>query len=267
MHVRSSAKRSLAASLALCTCALPATTQAIPVREPQGTMHGFLSLQSADGKIIGYGDALQNLHNGRITLRLILHFNDGSLHDETTVFTQSHSFHFISDHLIQRGPLFPKPVDLTLTADGSLKLRSSIHNGAAKTDQTHIDLPANIANGMVPVVVVNLSPHTPQTDLSMVVPHGGGRLVKLKITPEGTTSFTAAGARHTAAVFLIHTELGGIAGLVAPLLDKQPLDGHVYVAVGDAPQLVRLDTQLAEDGPLISIRMAGTVFPTSPAPH
>jgi len=96
----------------------------------------------------------------------------------------------------------------------------------------------------------------------MVLPVGKGRLAKLHITPDHTESFTAVqGATRTATVFRIKVDLGGIAGVVAPMIGKQPADVMVWLIEGTSPVIVREDAQLAEGSPIVSIQLAGTSFP------
>src|SRR5579859_3468605 len=60
----------------------------IPVRYTEGLTHGFLALRTLAGSTIAYGDMFEVARGGRVTLRLVFHFRDGSLHDETAVFSQ-----------------------------------------------------------------------------------------------------------------------------------------------------------------------------------
>ena len=56
---------------------------------------------------------------------------------------------------------------------------------------------------------------------------------------------------------------GGIAGVVAPIIGKQPADTMVWILEGDAPGFVRQVGQLYEGGPIVSIELSGTSFPRS----
>src|SRR5437016_1726514 len=76
----------------------------IAVRQPEGLMHGFLALRTLDGKLLADGEMTQNSRSDRVTDHLVLRFKDGSVYDDTTVFTQRGHFRLLSDHLIQRGP-------------------------------------------------------------------------------------------------------------------------------------------------------------------
>jgi hypothetical protein len=124
LNIFTSQRIALAAML-LC---LPLSSPAEPVavRHIEGTLHGFLSLRTTDGHLIAAGDLIQTVHGDRVTAHLIFHFKDGSLDDETTVFTQHRTFQLISDHHIQKGPFFPHPMDLTIDArSGQVTLRST----------------------------------------------------------------------------------------------------------------------------------------------
>src|ERR1035438_10262043 len=94
----------------------PLAADSVPVLRSQGTFHGFLVLQTLDGKSLATGDLIQIGEGDRVTSRLTFHFRDGSLDDETTVYTQHKVFHLISDHHIQRGPSFPQPLDMLVEA-------------------------------------------------------------------------------------------------------------------------------------------------------
>ena len=64
------------------------SAEPVVVRHVEGLVHGFLSLRSPEGKVLANGDLIQNARGDRVTSRLVFHFNDGSLSDETAVFSQ-----------------------------------------------------------------------------------------------------------------------------------------------------------------------------------
>jgi hypothetical protein len=98
----------------------------------------------------------------------------------------------------------------------------------------------------------------------MVLPVGKGRLAKLAISPDGTQPFTAVtGDRLKANLFRIKIDLGGVAGVIAPILGKQPSDVILWIAQGEVPVLVREQAQLAEGCPIISLELGGTSFSRS----
>jgi hypothetical protein len=53
---------------------------------------------------------IQIADGNKVTTEMVFHFKDGSLYDEKTVFSQDRTFRLLSDHLIQKGPFFPHPI-------------------------------------------------------------------------------------------------------------------------------------------------------------
>src|SRR5258708_4802276 len=96
----------LAGLLIAASPAPPAAADPIAVRFAEGLVHGFLSLRSADGQLLAAGDLMQTSRGGRVTTRLVFRFKDGSISDETAVYSQRGHFRLISDHSMQRGPAF-----------------------------------------------------------------------------------------------------------------------------------------------------------------
>jgi hypothetical protein len=74
----------------------------VPVLHPQGSAHGFVVLKTLQGARIATGDMTQIVHGDRVTSRLIFRFRDGSIDDDTTVFSQRGVFRLITDHHVQR---------------------------------------------------------------------------------------------------------------------------------------------------------------------
>ena len=101
------------AAVALFWTSVP-SAEPVVVRHVEGLVHGFLSLRSPEGAVIANGDLIQDARGDRLTSRLVYHFKDGSLQDETAVFSQRGHFQLISDHLVQKGPAFERPLDMTL---------------------------------------------------------------------------------------------------------------------------------------------------------
>ena len=87
------------------------SAEPIAVRHTEGLMHGFLVLKTLEGQTIADGEETQTAHGDRVTVHLFFHFKDGSIRDDTTVFSQRGTFRLISDHLIQKGPSFKQSID------------------------------------------------------------------------------------------------------------------------------------------------------------
>jgi hypothetical protein len=258
--------RNIALALGFTTVAATLVAEPIAVRQTQGATRGFLLMRSEDGKVIARGELNQVAHGEHITTRLIYRFTDGSIDDDTTTYTQRGTFQLVRDHHIQKGPFFPKPSDyLVDVPTGNVTSRSVDKDGKEKVEVEHMDLPADVYNGAVGTILLNVSPNAPKFKLGMVAPTGKGRLIKLAISPEGEGTFSVVGMRQKASIFRVKIELGGVAGVVAPVVGKQPPDTMVWVLEGDVPGLVRLIGPLYDGGPIVSIELSGTSFPRAPA--
>src|SRR5579859_3437150 len=88
----------------------PLAADPVQVHKTQGTFRGFLVLKTTEGKTLAGGDLIQVAHGDRVRARLTFHFRDGSLDDEVAIYSQNNVFRLMSDHHIQRGPSFPKPL-------------------------------------------------------------------------------------------------------------------------------------------------------------
>ena len=241
---------------ALLSGRLPADP--IPVRHPQGSSHGFLALKTVEGTRIATGDATQIVHGDRVTSRVIFRFHDGSIDEDTTVFSQRGVFRLISDHHIQRGPSFPRSMDLLINASTG-QIRSRMKDG--KMRQDHLDLPPDVSNGLPPNLLMNVLPSTPETKLSFVAPGDKPRLIHVSIKPASEVPFLIGGTKRKAVDFLLHVELGGITGVIAPIIGKQPPDYHIWILPGTAPAFIREEGPLYEGGPIWRIEQISPEFP------
>ena len=236
--------------------------EVMAVQHLQGTSHAFLVLRAESGAVLGYGEFLQIVHGDRVNSRLTYHFRDGSLDDDTTIFTQRKVFQLISDRHVQRGPFFSKATDCLVEASGNVVLRTVEKDGKEKVETSHMDLPADITNGFTGTMLLNMSPTAGPFKLGLVAPTGKGRVIYLAVEAVGEQPFSPVlGVRRKATVFRIHPELGGIAGVVAPVLGKQPKDIFVWVLEGKVPGLVREIGPLEQGGPVVSIEPAGASYP------
>jgi hypothetical protein len=220
-------------------------------------------LRTQEGKQLAAGDLIQVVRGDRLISELVFHFKDGSVDDEVTVFSQRGNFRLLSNHHVQKGPAFPHPMDVSIDAStGDVQVRST-EDGKEKVETEHLDLPADLANGMILTILKNISPDTPETKLSYVVATPTPRLVKLAVTPQGEDTLTTAGSPHRATQYVLKVELGGITGLVAPLIGKQPKDLRVWVLGGKAPAFVRMEGPLYEEGPMWRIELTSPVWKQS----
>ena len=234
----------------------------VAVRYKEGLTHGFLVLSALDGKEIAVGDLLQVTQGSQVTSRLVYHFNDGSLQDETTVFAQRRSFSLITYHLIQKGPTFPHPTEVWIdVAKSQVIVRYTDDKGNEKNENEHMKLPPDLANGLVLTLLKNFHPEGALPQLSFVVATPKPRIVKLSISAQGKDPLTIAGSRREALHYVIKIEIGGVAGLLAPLLGKQPPDAHVWITAGEAPTFVKSETLSYLGGPVWRTELVAPIWP------
>jgi hypothetical protein len=229
----------------------------VPVRHVEGLMHGFLVLRTLDGKPLADGEMTQVAEGDRVKSRLTFRFKDGSVYDDTTIFSQRGTFRLLSDHLVQRGPSFKQPMETSVEAtSGQVKVRYKDQDGNEKVVDERRELPPDVANGLLFSLVKHIKPNVPQTTVSMVATTPKPRVVKLEIVPEGKKAIASGNTKHETVRYVVKVKIGGVAGLVAPLLGKQPPDIHVWVLTGDAPAFVKLEGPLYAGGPVWRIELA-----------
>jgi hypothetical protein len=250
--------------LTLPVFALQPTAQAIPipVHYVSGAIHGFLELRSEDGRVVAAGDITRVVRGDRITSRTLFRFKDGSIDDETTVFSQRRTFQLISDRHIQKGPFFPHPMDVLIDVhSGQVTVRSTTKDGKEEVKTDHLDLPTDLANGMVPSVVENLQSDSPITTVSMVVATPKPRLVKLVISKVGEDDYSLAGFARKATHYEIKIDLGGIAGVVAPIIGKAPPNIQIWIVGGRTTTFAREQGPIYPEGPMMTIQLASPTWP------
>ena len=158
-------------SALLLACLLQPTvspTEVISVRYPEGVSHGFLVLRTLEGKTIADGDSTQVARGDRVTNRMRFLFKDGSVYEETTVFSQRGTFRLLSDHVIQKGPTFTRPMETEIDAtSGQVTVRYT-DEGKEKVLTEHLDLPPDVANGILFTLLKNVKRNAATTTVSYV---------------------------------------------------------------------------------------------------
>jgi|SRR5579864_100599 len=234
---------------------------AVTVHHAEGLVHGFLVLRTTNNDILADGDLMQTTIGTRVTSHLVFHFKDGSINDETVVYSQRRTFRLLKYHLVQKGPAFKQPIDFTIDGTtGQTTVHHTDEDGKEKEINDRLKLPANLANGMVPTLLKNIPPNTAQIKLSMIVATPKPRMIGLTITPAGEDSFTFGSARK-ALHYVVKVEIGGVAGVVAPLVGKQPPDSHIWILEGDAPTFLKSEGPLFANGPSWRIELSSPTWP------
>lgn len=251
--------------LLIFTCILSGAAAAaspVAVRYKEGLIHGFLVLSTLEGVPIAAGDLTQIARGDQVTIKTAFRFKDGSRQEETTVFSQRVNFRLISYHLVQKGPAFKNPSDLSVTcATGQVTVHYTDDDGKEKEASEHMSLPPDLANGLIPTLLTNLKAGTPQLEVPMVVAAPKPRLVKIALSAQGTDSFSLGGFSREATRYVAKVNLGGVAAVVAPMIGKQPPDSQIWILGGEVPAFVRSETQAYMGGPIWRTELVAPVWP------
>jgi hypothetical protein len=227
----------------------------------EGVSFGFLVLRNLDGQALAYGDLKQGVKSGIVTDDVQFHFTDGSFYEEITKFTQHGEFRLVSDQVVQKGPSFKQETESWIdAATGKVAVRT-LEKGKDKDKDKEkqatkqLTLPADLANGLLFTLVKNLDPSA-ETTVSMVAAAAKPRLVKLHIVPGPEKTIRVGLLTYKAQHYIVKTKIEGAAGVIAPLVGKQPPDVHIWIVKSEAPTFVEFEGPLSEDGPIWRIEMS-----------
>ena len=244
------------------TLSIPAAAGPVPVRFVEGVVHGFLVLSALDGTHLATGDLIQVARGNAVTARLVFHFRDGSVHDESATFSQGRQFRLISSRLKQSGPAFATPVDMAIDCARHTVTVRYVDEGKSKVATSTEPLPADLSNGLMLTLLKNIHQAT-GAQLSMVAATPKPLLVKVVVTSAGEEAFTVAGGRRAAVHYVVHPDIGGVKGWLASVLGKAPPDTHVWILAGEAPAFVKSEGPLYAGGPAWRIELATPAWSTA----
>jgi hypothetical protein len=220
----------------------------IEVRVPEGYAHGFVRF-FAGREAIASGELLQFLRGEEWENRLTVSFDDGSSYDETLTFTQARVFRLRKYHLIQRGPSFPEATEVRFDDGGSYRASIRKAGEEEKVAEGRIQIPADVYNGLVSVMLKNLASGESATVHTLAftpAPH----LLDANLVPEGEDVFHVGDMERSATRYRVVFKVSGIAGAAAKLIGKDPPDVTFWIAKGHAPTFVRFEGPLSANGPV-----------------
>ena len=237
----------------LSACFLTPLLSAAPikVKYKEGITHGFLILTTLDGTQIAMGDSTEIVRGNEVICRLVYHFKDGSLQQEDLVFSQRSTFRLITYHRIEKGPSFKNQEELSIdTRSGEVHVKYVDEKGKEKDENERMKLPPDLSNGLVLYLLKNISEDSPKTELPFLVATPKPRIIKLQIFSAGLDPFTLMGVKREALHYDIKVDIGGLAGVIAPLIGQQPPDNHVWISHGEVPTFLKSITLSYMGGPM-----------------
>jgi hypothetical protein len=232
----------------------------IPVRYSEGTVHGFLELQTIGGVLLAHGDLLQVPRDKGIESRMVFHFADSSVFEESVTFTQHGVFTMQDYHLVQKGSAFENDLEVTLARSGKYRVTTRSHrDGAVKQYAGTLDLPPDTYNGMVITIAKNLAPRDTQT-VHIVAFTPKPRIVGLEFAPAGQQRVLLGRHAETAVHYRLKPKLGGIVKIIASVLGKVPPDSDAWIITDDVPAFVRYEGPMYS-GPVWRLSLASPTWP------
>ena len=262
-----SSARAATLSLLLLVAALqwpcPLAAAPVPVRFLEGLTHGFLVLRTLNGVLIASGDLLQVSRGGEVESRMVFHFKDGSLFDETVVFTQQRVFTMKSYHLVQRGPAFSDDTEISLErATGKYHVKTKAHkDGKEEVLDGTLDLPLDVYNGGMVLTVAKNLPKGASETVHTVAFTPTPRLIELELVPVGEHRVLVGELAKTATEYAFKPKLGVWLKAIATLLGRVPSDSHAWIVTNEAPAFVRFEGTLSITGPVWRIESTSPRWP------
>ncbi len=243
----------------LCLLGQAAWADPIAVRFPQGMSHGFLLVHSLSGEPIGQGEVTQIVNQAHLVeSHLRIDFKDGSLHDETVVFSQQRVFTLIRYHLTQQGPLFSEQLDASIDRQtGTYQVRwQDGRRTDGETVSGEFELPNDVYNGMLVTVLVNL-PSAASERVQIVSFTPRPQLTKLELRFQGEQTAHVGDQHRTAHKYVFKPDIGKLRLFFGRLLGKLPDDFHYacWILADEVPSLVRFEGPLQLKGPVLHIEL------------
>lgn len=250
------------------------SAEPVPVRHLEGVTFGFLVLRNTQGEILAHGELRQVVkpNDPIIMSDLTFRFRDGSSYREITKFTQKGVFRLVSDQVTQKGPAFKQDSESWIDArSGKITVRTA-EKSKDKDDKgkdkdkdkdkdkyksitKHLDLPNDLANGLLFTIAKNLNPSI-ETELSFVAASDKPRIVKFQIRPGPEKDVEWGGRNYKAQHYIVHVKVPGAPGVVASVLGKEPPDVHLWILKSEAPTFIEFEGQLSQDTPVWRIELA-----------
>ncbi len=240
----------------------PSVAAPVPARLVEGVTHGFLVLRTVSGVPIASGDLLQSAKSGVIESRMVFRFKDGSVFDETVMFTQERVFTLQTYRLGQRGPAFTEDTEISLErATGAYRVKSKAHTaGGEKLLNGTLVLPPDVYNGMILTIAKNLPKGATET-VHLIAFTPTPRLIKLEVSSLGEHKVLVGDLAKTAIHYVFKPRLGSWLKLFATLLGRVPPDFHAWIVADEVPAFVRFEGPLYATGPVWRIEVTSPRWP------
>jgi hypothetical protein len=237
----------------------PAEAARIAVRFPEGVAHGFLLVRSPAGEIIGQGEMTQVVKEGDLVeSHLVFTFKDGSLHDEKVIFSQQRVFSLLRYHLVQRGPLFPDQIEVSIdrrTAEYKVRSKTG-EEGKEDVLAGAFTLPDDVYNGIFVTMLLNLPKGASET-VNFLAFTPAPEIIKLDLRLMGEHPVRIGEQTRKAVKYVFKPDLGMIRELLGKATGKLPAEFHYdcWILDDEVPSFVQFEGPLQLMGPIVRIEL------------
>jgi hypothetical protein len=234
----------------------PTAAAPIPVHLVEGVFHAFLVVRTATGELLASGDLRQVPRDGKVESRMSFRFKDGSVMDETVMFTQQRVFSMETYHLLQHGPAFSEDTDVTMErASGEYRVKTKDHkDGKEEVIDGTLDLPTDVYNGMIFTVLKNLHEGAGET-VHYVAFTPKPQLIELDFVPGGTEKISVGNLAKKASHYVLKPKLGTLRKVVATLAGRMPPDNHLWILADEVPTFLKFEGPLYPEGPVWRVEL------------
>jgi hypothetical protein len=240
----------------------------VAVRSPEGVIHGYFLVRSDAGATIGQGELIQvHKEGGPVESHAVFRFKDGSVHDEKVTFSQQRVLTMLRYRLVQRGPLFPKQIDASIEREtGQYTVRSRAgKDGKEEVLTGHLDLPADVYNGMLVVALKNLLKGADKT-VSFLVFTPEPQVFKLQLLLIGEQSVHIGNLSAKASLYSFKPQIGKIREFFGKFFGKLPADFHYdcWIVADEVPSFVQFEGPLQLMGPIVRVELVSPRLSAKP---
>ena len=238
------------------------TAAPVSVRFVEGATRGFLLLRSPSGILLAQGDLFQMDRKGEVESRMVFRFKDGSVYDETVVFTQQRVFTLQNYRLLQHGPVFAEDTDILLErTSGKYRVKTKARkDGREEVLEGSLALPPDLYNGMVLTVAKNL-PRGASATIQIVAFPPTPRIIQLHLATVGEHKVLVGELVKTATHYVLNPQLGIWLKLITTLLGRVPPDYHAWILADEVPAFVRFERPLYATGPTWRVELTMPRWP------
>jgi len=127
-------------------------------------------------------------------------------------------------------------------------------NGKKDVSGGRIELPLDVYNGMLAMLLKNLAPGRSET-VHVIAFTPTPRLIRVELVVAGDQRVMVGDQARQAILYAVKPRLGPVLGFFASLFGRAPADDACVILAKDVPAFVRCDGPLFVNGPIWRIEL------------